>query len=199
MRTYVRIAVSTLAIVMLLVSCQSGEAPTFDGIRGVVTDATGSPVASARVVLSSQSASAQADSQSTVSTQTDSRGAFAFAHVGSGTYSITASTNDGLGSYEASISFTGTGTLTINLQVTPVGAISGTAVLEDRTEDSGGIDVYVPGTSFIAKTADDGAFTISGVPAGTYTLHATYAGYLRSTVSGVTVTSGKNTAIGSTN
>src|SRR5690606_8029596 len=180
----------TIASLLLLVACQGGDVQVFNGIRGSVTDPSGSPVSSAKVVLTSESGDSAVTQLSTSTTQTDSTGGFSFELVGAGTFSITVTTSDGRGSYKASISFSGTGTLAVNLEVTPVGAISGTAVLEDNPDDSGGIDVYVPGTSFIAKTADNGDFTISGVPAGVYALTAQRAGYLKAIVPEVIVASG---------
>lgn len=198
MRAYTQAGLVILALFVFLVSCQGADVEVFNGIRGSVTDSSGTPVPSATVLLSSESVDDALTSQGTSTTLTDSTGSFSFELVGAGTYNITVVTNDGRGSYRASITFSGTGSLTINLEVTPVGAISGKALLGDRAEDSGGIDVYVPGTSFIAKTADNGNFTISGVPAGAYTLTAQHVGYLQVTVPEVTVVSGQTTVVGST-
>ncbi len=43
----------------------------------------------------------------------------------------------------------------------------------DRT----GSDVFIPGTTFIAKTDSNGAFTIAGLPEGYYTLRAQHTGF----------------------
>ena len=48
-----------------------------------------------------------------------------------------------------------------------MGVISGNAQLQGR-DDHVGIDVYVPGTSFGAKTDGEGYFKISYVPQGRY-------------------------------
>lgn len=53
------------------------------------------------------------------------------------------------------------------IRISKVGAITGNATLEGET-DHAGIMVYIPGTSFIAKTDSDGNFTISNIPNGTY-------------------------------
>ncbi|NCD06848.1 MAG: hypothetical protein EOL97_12075 [Spirochaetia bacterium] len=53
------------------------------------------------------------------------------------------------------------------------GYINGKVTLKDDNDnnlDNVGIDVYVPGTSFIAKTDEEGNFSISNVPQGKYIL-----------------------------
>lgn len=57
-----------------------------------------------------------------------------------------------------------------------VGAVVGTVVLETK-EDPTGIDVYVPGTTYIAKTNGDGTFILGFLPKGTYHLRADRDGF----------------------
>lgn len=59
----------------------------------------------------------------------------------------------------------------------PPGAVSGTVQLEG-TEYHLGVDVFIPGTSFIGKSNSDGSFVISGIPKGSeYQLAAMFPGY----------------------
>lgn len=62
------------------------------------------------------------------------------------------------------------------------GTVKGNVKLNGAEEGANyGIDVYIPGTSFIAKTSDDGSFTIKGVPQGVgYTIRYEKAGYTSS-------------------
>ncbi|MGC8684102.1 MAG: carboxypeptidase-like regulatory domain-containing protein [bacterium] len=59
------------------------------------------------------------------------------------------------------------------------GSISGTVILNDQTSPQN-ILVYVSGTSIIAYTDTQGNYILTGIPAGTYTLNATRAGYASS-------------------
>lgn len=54
----------------------------------------------------------------------------------------------------------------------PLGTIKGKALIDDATEHYD-ITIYIPGTSYIAKTTADGSFAIYNVPEGTYTLRYT--------------------------
>ncbi len=77
----------------------------------------------------------------------------------------------------------------------PTGSIAGQVTLRGAT-DYTGIDVYIPGTSFAARTNATGNFTMTGVPAGTYeTVRAETDGYHPVTLSDVVVTSSGTTTI----
>ncbi len=67
-----------------------------------------------------------------------------------------------------------------------VGSISGTVKRKGKT-DNAGIDVYVPGTGYIAKTASDGAFEILDVPVGMHEVYFDSDGYGRGVISAVEV------------
>jgi hypothetical protein len=62
----------------------------------------------------------------------------------------------------------------VNMKKT--GSIKGIVTLQYQTDHTG-IDVYIPGTSFMAKTDETGSFTMTGVPEGSYS-------YLRSEKAG---------------
>jgi TonB-dependent starch-binding outer membrane protein SusC len=57
-----------------------------------------------------------------------------------------------------------------------VGSISGRAVDSATSRPLANVQVSVVGTRFGAATRDDGTYTIAGVPAGNYTIRATYIG-----------------------
>ncbi len=76
-----------------------------------------------------------------------------------------------------------------------LGKISGKFLLHGKT-DHVGIDVYIPGTSFSAKTDHDGKYTISYVPAGTWaSLRADYDGYKSKEMEQIEVASKKTTEL----
>jgi hypothetical protein len=71
------------------------------------------------------------------------------------------------------------------------GSISGSVRLAGADSHTG-IDVYIPGTRFIAKTNAEGAFNLSGIPAALWpSLRADYSGYQSASVSSIQVTSGQ--------
>ncbi len=84
-----------------------------------------------------------------------------------------------------------------DVQLKKTGRILGKALMFGRTGDAlgdnTGIDVYVPGTSFAAKTAADGSFAIWYLPEGKYRLRAERSGYTFRETGGVTVLSEKDT------
>ena len=70
--------------------------------------------------------------------------------------------------------------------------ITGTVKLQGRTNHSGAT-VTAGGAS--TTTGSDGRFTLSGVPAGTYTVRASMTGYLYSEKAAVVVTGGATTGV----
>ncbi len=80
-------------------------------------------------------------------------------------------------------------------KVKKIGAIFGTVQLETG-EDPSGIDVYVPGSTYVAKTDAQGLFLLGFMPPGTYTLRADKVGYGSLEWAQVTVKRGETTHIG---
>jgi hypothetical protein len=74
------------------------------------------------------------------------------------------------------------------------GSISGTVSAQGGGAIAGAT-VTVDGTSFSATTNGSGAYTINDVPAGTYSVTASAAGYVSQTQAGVSVTGGQNTTL----
>ncbi|MNK40061.1 IPT/TIG domain protein [compost metagenome] len=76
------------------------------------------------------------------------------------------------------------------LQLAPTGHIKGRVVPADSAvTDLLNIDVFIPGTSYVAKTDDSGNFTLSNVPAGRFTLVADHQNLGRAVIQGVSVVS----------
>lgn len=81
------------------------------------------------------------------------------------------------------------------LRLSATGDISGTIAFPAGYSPVTGIVVFVTGTSYSAFTNDQGKFTISGVPVGTYTVAISGFGLLQQTVSNVSVTSAQVTTL----
>lgn len=54
-----------------------------------------------------------------------------------------------------------------DLKLTAVGNLNGTVTLDSSENGNAGFSIYIGGTSYIAKTGNNGQFTISDIPAGT--------------------------------
>ncbi len=62
-----------------------------------------------------------------------------------------------------------------------------------------GTDVYVPGTSFLAKTDSAGNFNLPGLPAGSYSLRVQHTGYAVTALDQLVVGEGATTDLGEIN
>lgn len=99
--------------------------------------------------------------------------------VTAGTVAVAALTSQPLGIRESGIELKDGGQAKLDLPTIPAaGSIKGFATLTGQT-DHAGIDVYIPGTTYIAKTASDGSFEISRVPVGKHDLYFDKDGYGR--------------------
>lgn len=77
------------------------------------------------------------------------------------------------------------------------GSITGKVLLDEKTTGNTGFVVSVAGTSYNAVTGDDGAFTISGVPAGdNYSVVVVYKDYAATVKTAVKVVDLEKTDIG---
>jgi hypothetical protein len=80
----------------------------------------------------------------------------------------------------------------VTLQLAPTGHITGKVIPADpAVTDLLNIDVFIPGTSYVAKTDASGNFTLSNVPEGRFSLVADHVNLGRAILQGVTVTSNK--------
>lgn len=115
-----------------------------------------------------------------------------------GTYQLIAVSSDGAyGIKQDGIAVTDQSTTVLSdpITVRPTGTITATFTLQG-VSDHTGTDVYIPGTSYLAKTDSAGNVSITDVPVGTYNyVRADRVGYLPQLVPNVTVTEGGTTTL----
>lgn len=75
------------------------------------------------------------------------------------------------------------------------GTVAGTVTSDATGEPLPGVNILVEGTQLGGATGADGTYTITGVEAGTYTIHASYVGYGDETEEGVSVQEGTTTTV----
>lgn len=80
------------------------------------------------------------------------------------------------------------------LALPKVSSIAGKVRLAGR-EDHAGIDVYIPGTSYAAKTASDGSFKMGDVPAGKHSIYMDHDGFHRGRFETLAVDSARETTL----
>jgi sugar lactone lactonase YvrE len=107
-------------------------------------------------------------------TSTDETGAFSFDLTQEGAYNLEAARSNDAKAWKAAIKVAGgsqvdTGTLVLK----PTGTITGRVRSDDlAVSDFTGTTVYVPGSSYLAMTKNNGEYTISNVPEGEFELAA---------------------------
>ena len=132
------------------------------------------------------------------STTTDDQGFFNFLGVPEGSYILVCKKQlDGNKTFAfltvvAVKSGQVTDVQTIELKST--GSLQGQVRLADKTKQPG-ILVYIPGTSYQARSSEEGSYTITDVPEGAYTLRFEYAGYESQEIKAVQILSGQSTPI----
>ena len=100
---------------------------------------------------------------------TNSKGEYIFENVPEGLYTIYASSNSSSQKAVATnVVVRASETVTPDvLGLTATGSLSGQVYIDSRTDGVLGLDVFIPGTSFIAKVDEDGYFEISNIPIST--------------------------------
>lgn len=169
-------------------------------VLGSVVDTTGSPVANAVVTLNPATgpgalavkllggaggpANARKPSRGVVqvespSTPTDHAGHFVFTNVAAGDYRVTGIAVDHLGdSKPITISAATTSdTVVVSLRLRQTGSVKGRVTLDASTDHHGTV-VYAEGTSAVGVTDATGAYELSDVPLGSWTITASHTGYL---------------------
>src|SRR2546423_7675761 len=156
-------------------------------LAGTVTDAgNGAPIANATVSYSRTSPAGPVNT-----TTTDGTGHYSVAGLAVSSYNITAQAG-GYQSQSASATVGGGSTTTQNFALTGQATqLSGTVTDASTSKPIAGATVSA-GTGS-AVTDADGAYTISGLPPGTYTATAPASGYASQNAS-VTLTAGNTTA-----
>jgi hypothetical protein len=127
--------------------------------------------------------------QPALAVTTDASGSFSFATEGTRSLNVEAVLSDTVKALKFDLSAQA-GSVTLQLAYT--GAITGQVTSTDKgVTDFLGIQVFVPGTGYLALTDASGRFEISGVPPGTFTLAAISADLGRGFADGITVESKK--------
>jgi len=156
-------------------------------IEGHVTQG-GSPASMVTIVAEPSFATPVAAVGDRYTGSTDADGAFLLESVPPGVYNVSASVA-GQAGIQPGVQVMPRAATQVNIDVVPVGAVTGKVALGAATGNAG-IAVWLAGTSVTAFTGDNGAFSMTGVPVGTYTVLATTAGYSVEQASGQVVAAG---------
>ncbi|MBQ6781556.1 MAG: DUF1566 domain-containing protein [Treponema sp.] len=163
-------------------SANAGILVTLDKTDGLRTVAVTQSVAARSVVSNARTVAGN--------TVTASDGSYTFANLEPGTYTVYAAS-----SYSSEkavctnvVVRAAETTVAESLRLTATGSIAGTITTDGNTSGNTGFLVFVAGTSYMAMTDEAGAYTISGVPAGSgYQVVATKNGVIRNVNTSVTV------------
>ncbi len=156
--------------------------PLLGAISGTVRDsATQFPIISAAVSAAGQSAT------------TDREGRYRFDTVGVGSYTVTASAAGYVGASRSSVEvlLNQTAVVDLNLTATATGSVAGT--VRDAGTQGPIASATVTCGAMSVKTDASGAYTLSGVPVGTYSIGAAAGGYKWATAGGVAIASQQTT------
>ncbi len=166
-------------------------------VGGILVDTLGNPVQNAMVRIDS----AGNDSSSTVYWDaTNSNGEYLIENISSGTYSLAGFTPDSFLTVFIDNIVYADDSDTLDLGTDTMrapGSIAGLVLLDSAAE--AGVLIYIPGTSFAARSDEDGLFTMSFVPEGTYNIYYTNTGFVTGIDSSVLVLSGLTTILDTMN
>ena len=128
-----------------------------------------------------------------ISGETDADGNFEITNVGPGTVSLLVTSSTATGALNLSgdpgakyglklddiVISSGNNTDIGTNTLKETGSLSGQILFFENPNnlDLTGIEVFIPGTSYIAKTDNEGKFTLTGIPEGTYDLRAQRDGF----------------------
>ncbi len=160
-------------------------------VVGNVSDGAGKPVAGAEVVAFVGRQLAAVGSSTDLTATTDAAGKFVFKDLPTGEVTFEAS-KDGRKAIKLSIPVV-KGVRQVDLGVLALadpGILRGKVVVP-QGESALGIDVYVPGTRFVAKTDDQGRYTLDGLPPASYRVVATKERYAAAVSEASAVEAGK--------
>ena len=171
-----------------------GKKPTTGTISGTVLDSQ-NPAHAATTATVSYSGSGGSGSTSTINPTT---GAYTITGVTPGSYTVSATASGYTTQTQSGVSVSAGKTTTQNFVMRATSGISGTVVdTETPAKPVTTATVSYTGTNGSGSTtsmnSSTGAYTLSGVPAGTYSVTASATGYTSQTITGVVVTAGTNT------
>jgi len=136
--------------------------------------------------------------RSSIETITDKDGSFTLNNVPAGNHAVVAEKASNSGEnfkLRKEITIKTGETLDLkSLLIKKTGVIFGMVKLENKTSVLG-TDVFISGSTIIAKTDEEGNFTILDVPEGKHTISATKVGYKNIDVVDIIVESGKGTQV----
>lgn len=153
------------------------ETETISNISGIIVDEEDNYVNQARVIATGSSGEVL-NSSDTV--YTNESGFYHFTTLETGIYHFKAEKTIEEIPYQASIGshYNDQADFSFGIDtLLATGTICGVVKTEDDKESYMGISVYIPGTSFSARTDSVGRFTMSFVLLGTYTLACEHPGY----------------------
>lgn len=164
-------------------------------VRGYIVSNNGSSLVSNNSAsLVSNNAAGYRVLAEQLETRTDANGTFSLHAADGAALNIEAALSDDVKAIQFNVSEATRG---LEMQLAYTGAISGRVQALDRPEVTNlqGVDVYVPGTSYLAKTDEGGRFTITNVAVGLFGLTASKAGLGTAALAGIEVKSKNTTAI----
>ena len=157
----------------------------------IVTLETSDGMRTATVACALQNRSVSNSSRSIVdSVVTDYMGSYSFSNLEPGLYTIYASSNcSAERAVYTNVYVNAKEEATVkDLTLTAIGSIKGKIMIDNNSSGNTGFLVFVAGTSYMAMTADDGSYVITGSPAGdNYQIVATIYGVTYNVDSSVTV------------
>lgn len=107
------------------------------------------------------------------------------------TYSVSAHKEESLAAQPQKVTARSADVVTVNFELVATGKISGTAILGNSGSEV--VIVFLSGTSFAAVADSGGAYTISNVPVGTYTIVFSRDGIMHASNDGALVAAGATT------
>jgi subtilisin family serine protease len=146
----------------------TGEGP-FTVSGNVTNQANGAPVASVKVTLSGQGL--------TLSATTSSTGDYSIAYVPNGAYTLTATRTGRVFAPAAkNVSVAGSNVTGLSFSSYPVYAVSGKITLSSAALAGVTLNLSGNGGTFEVQTNASGVYSLTGIPAGTYTLAPSLSG-----------------------
>jgi Tol biopolymer transport system component len=163
---------ASLAVLVAVVGCSSPPptpVPT-GSISGTVTVSSEMDVSSVVLALAGPTSSAAL---------ADAAGTYSFEHLADGVYAVTASApSTSPSSVTVGVTVTGGAKAqAAPLALTALGKLAGKVTLSGAATGNGGTLVFLDGSGFSASTDDSGAWTMTGVPTGSYVARASHAGF----------------------
>lgn len=125
---------------------------------------------------------------------TDSSGVFTFQDVAPGNYNLIAKKDKTLGGIRRNLAVGPRASLLptdLELLLTATGDVVGQIQVPADFANRSGVIVFLPGTSYAAYTDENGAFAISGVPVGSYSVLFTAPGLARARLDNIAVAAGQ--------